>query len=231
VLVYGQLTATVAAAGGAPSDLPSPVGAVTFATPMHTLTGCEQVAVDASGHMACTPDDAPVGTLTATMESTNGFALSRDTVSGIASITVAPSSGSVAAGGSTTYTVTGFDGNGASVGDVTSYATFTISPDGGCRGDVCTPAKAGTHTVTADVDGVIATASLEATAAGGGSTSGSTPPASGGTAPSSGGPAVSPSALPRTGASVEVVPAGLLGLTLLLAGVVLTVAARRRRQA
>ena len=162
-LVSGKLTATATSATSVPADLPALAGAVTFAQAYRTLTGCEQVPVDTSGHMSCTPDSL-VGTLYSTFESTNGFAYSRDVVSGIDSIALSPSSGSIGSGDAQAYMVTGHDAGGASLGDVTSSATLTISPDGSCVGARCTPAKTGVHTVTASLDGLTDQATLVATA-------------------------------------------------------------------
>jgi hypothetical protein len=147
-----------------PADLPALVGAVTFAQGGRTLTGCEQVPVDASGRMSCTPDSL-VGPLYSTFESTNGYAYSRDTVSGVQSIGITPGSATVDLGASASYTVTGYDEDGDSLGDLTSSATLSIAPDGSCTGAVCTPAKAGPHAVTATLDGLEATATLVATQA------------------------------------------------------------------
>jgi Right handed beta helix region/Immunoglobulin I-set domain len=164
VLVDGKLTASATAATSVPADLPALAGAVTFAQANRTLSGCEQVPVDASGHMSCTPDSL-VGTLYSTFESANGYAYSRDTVSGIATIVLSPGAASVALGQGRTYTVTGYDDDGAAVGDVTSSSQLAISPDGSCTDAVCTPAAAGRHTVSAGLDGLADEATLDATAA------------------------------------------------------------------
>lgn len=63
-------------------------------------------------------------------------------------LTLSPASASIAAGGSETYTVEGFDAANDDLGPVTD-ATLSISPDGSCTGYTCTPASDGDHTVTA----------------------------------------------------------------------------------
>jgi hypothetical protein len=61
---------------------------------------------------------------------------------------------------SQSFTVSGADAANNPLGDFTSSATWSISPDGSCAGAVCSPASAGPHTVTANVNGVTATAPL-----------------------------------------------------------------------
>ncbi|HET8616635.1 MAG TPA: choice-of-anchor Q domain-containing protein [Actinomycetales bacterium] len=216
-LVGGRLVATVTSATGSPANLPDPRGAVTFAELYMTMPGCEQVPVDASGHMSCTPDYPPMGPLTATFESSNGFAVSRDTVSGISSIVLSPASASVGVGEGRTYTATGYDDDGNAVADLTSSATFTISPDGSCVAARCTPAKPGRHTVTASFGGITGTALLVAEA-------------SPGSGPStSGGGGTSASSLPRTGPTSDLGLMAWLGAALIAAGAAFAAAARRRR--
>jgi hypothetical protein len=73
---------------------------------------------------------------------------------------VSPSSTTVSAGSSQTYTAEAVSAGGTSFGDVTSRATVSISPDGSCTGATCTAATSGPHTVTATYWGVDGTASL-----------------------------------------------------------------------
>ncbi len=54
------------------------------------------------------------------------------------------------------------------LGDVTSQAVFTISPDGRCAGSACTGASAGTHTVRAAAGALTGTAILDVVARRGG---------------------------------------------------------------
>lgn len=71
-----------------------------------------------------------------------------------------PASQTIVAGGSQTYTATGLDASGNSLGDVTAATTFSISPDGSCTKNTCTATNAGTHTVTANDGGNTGTATL-----------------------------------------------------------------------
>jgi hypothetical protein len=64
-----------------------------------------------------------------------------------------PGSSVVAAGGSQSFTAEAFDASGVDLGDATAATLFTISPDGSCTFNMCTPASPGPHTVTG-IDGV-----------------------------------------------------------------------------
>src|SRR5206468_1483435 len=77
-------------------------------------------------------------------------------------LALSPTSGSIVAGGSQSYTAQGRDQYDNSRGDVTSTATFSIAPDGSCTGATCTPAAVGTHTITANLSGATGSATLDA---------------------------------------------------------------------
>src|SRR5207253_2087858 len=79
---------------------------------------------------------------------------------GVDHIVISPSSATISAGGSQTYTAEGFDASSNSLGDVTSATTFSITPDGSCSSNVCTATTAGAHTVTGNDGGTTSTASL-----------------------------------------------------------------------
>jgi outer membrane protein assembly factor BamB len=79
-------------------------------------------------------------------------------------IGLSPASSSITAGGSQTYTATGYDAANNSLGDMTSGTTFTIS-DGSCTGAICTATIAGTHIVTGTNSGKTGTATLAVNAA------------------------------------------------------------------
>ena len=83
----------------------------------------------------------------------------------MASLALSPSSASIPSGGSQTYSATGADQYGNSLGDVTAGTSFSIAPDGSCTGAACTASVAGGHTVTGSNSGKTATASLNVTAA------------------------------------------------------------------
>jgi carbohydrate binding protein with CBM4/9 domain len=73
---------------------------------------------------------------------------------------ITPSSATISAGGSRTYTAQGFDAANNSLGDVTSSTTFSITPNGSCTGNACTATAAGAHTVTGTNAGKTSTSSL-----------------------------------------------------------------------
>ena len=64
------------------------------------------------------------------------------------SITLSPSSSTVLAGATQTYTATATDQFGNPLGDVTAQTTFSISPNGSCTANTCSATVAGAHTVT-----------------------------------------------------------------------------------
>jgi len=69
----------------------------------------------------------------------------------VAVLIIAPASAGIVAGGSQSYTATGLDQYGNSLGDVTAATVFSIAPNGSCSGAGCTATVAGSHTVTAQV--------------------------------------------------------------------------------
>ena len=75
-------------------------------------------------------------------------------------IIVTPQDSTIGFGDSQTYASTGYDVYGNSRGDLTSGTTFTITPDGSCSANVCTPAAPGLHSVKGQRGGAIDTASL-----------------------------------------------------------------------
>jgi putative cell wall-binding protein len=66
----------------------------------------------------------------------------------LATLTITPDTSTVTVGDSVTYTATGVDAQGNSLGDVTAGTTFTSSPDGSVSGATVTFTVAGPHTVT-----------------------------------------------------------------------------------
>jgi hypothetical protein len=75
-------------------------------------------------------------------------------------LALTPASASITAGGSRSYTATGFDQSNNSLGDVTANTTFSIAPNGSCTRATCTATAAGPHTVTGSYGGKSSTASL-----------------------------------------------------------------------
>jgi len=122
----------------------SPDGSCTGATCTATIAGSHTVTGNDAGKTA-----------TATLNVTAG-ALNR--------IVLSPATATITAGGSQTYTATGFDQSNNSLGDVTGATTFTIAPDGSCTGATCTATVPGLHTVTGNNGGKTATATLNVTA-------------------------------------------------------------------
>ena len=82
------------------------------------------------------------------------------TAAAVDHITISPSSSTITAGGSQSYTVAAFDVSNNSFGDVTASSTFAISPNGSCTGSGCTANVSGAHTVTATFWGLTATSTL-----------------------------------------------------------------------
>jgi hypothetical protein len=73
---------------------------------------------------------------------------------------ISPATATISAGGTQGYTAQGFDASNNSLGDVTSFTTFTIAPNGSCTGSVCTATVGGPHTVTGNDGGKTNSASL-----------------------------------------------------------------------
>jgi len=83
-----------------------------------------------------------------------------DLVGPLSTIVLSPATASIGAGGSQSYTATGYDASGNSLGDITAMTSFSIAPDGSCTASSCSATAAGTHTVTATDGSIIATTSL-----------------------------------------------------------------------
>ena len=112
---------------------------------------------------ACNATLAGSHTITGTNASLTATATLTVTAGALASITISPAAASIAAGDSQTYTASGLDAYGNSLGDVTSSTVFTITPDGSCTGAVCTASVPGAHTVSGADSGFSATATLTVT--------------------------------------------------------------------
>ena len=68
------------------------------------------------------------------------------------------------AGNAVTISARAADAYGNDIGDVSGQASFSIAPDGSCQANMCTPAKAGAHTITATYQGASGTFGLVVTA-------------------------------------------------------------------
>ena len=127
-----------------------------------TTTTTFSIAPDGSCTGAsCTASTAGAHTVTATNAGKTGTASLQVTASAtLDHIVISPSSATISAGGTRTYTAQGFDAANNSLGDVTSNTTFSITPNGSCTGDTCTATAAGAHTVTGTDAGKTSTSSL-----------------------------------------------------------------------
>ena len=73
-----------------------------------------------------------------------------------------PASQTITAGGSASFTATGYDQYGNSRGDVTGATIFSVT-NGTCSGNSCSSTLAGSQTVTGNDSGIIGTATLNVT--------------------------------------------------------------------
>jgi parallel beta-helix repeat protein len=110
---------------------------------------------------SCTATAAGAHTVTGTSSGKTGTASLQVTASAtLDHIVITPSSATISAGGSQTYTAEGFDAANNSLGDVTSNTTFSITPNGSCTGNTCTATVPGAHTVTGTDAGKTSTSTL-----------------------------------------------------------------------
>ena len=109
----------------------------------------------------CTALQAGAHTVTGTNTGKTGTASLTVTAGTANHILITPSSASLTAGGSQTYTAQSFDAAGNPVANVTRDSRrSTVTPDGSCLGAVCTATTAGPHTVTGDDLGMTSSATL-----------------------------------------------------------------------
>jgi parallel beta-helix repeat protein len=127
-----------------------------------TATTTFSIAPDGScSNATCTASVAGGHTVTGTKSGKTGTASLQVTASStLDHIVISPSSATISAGGTRTYTAEGFDAANNSLGDVTSSTTFSITPNGSCTGNACTATAAGAHTVTGTDGGKTSTSSL-----------------------------------------------------------------------
>jgi hypothetical protein len=107
----------------------------------------------------CTPTTAGSQTVTGSSSGHTDTATLNVNAGALASISISPPTATIAATTSQTYTATGFDAYGNSLGDVTSATTFSILPNAdlsACSSNSCTPqTPASSYTVTGDAGGGI----------------------------------------------------------------------------
>jgi hypothetical protein len=108
----------------------------------------------------CTASVAGAHTVTGTDAGKTGTASLQVGAGALDHIAISPATATISAGQSQTYTAQGFDAQNNSLGDVTAFTTFSISPEGTCTGSVCTANAGGPHTVSGNDGGKTATASL-----------------------------------------------------------------------
>lgn len=110
----------------------------------------------------CTATTAGLHTVTAELGNASGTASLQVTAGPLASIQIEPSSATIVAGGSRTYTAAGFDQHQNAIGDVTLTTAFNID-NGTCTQNTCTSTLAGTRTVTGTNGSAVDTAALAVT--------------------------------------------------------------------
>jgi hypothetical protein len=148
------------------SPVPSS-GSVAFSLNGNAISSCAAQSVDPATGSATCSTTAPtlvgqyaVGAAfrdNSGANTSSGAQSTLDVVPGaLSSITLSPSTTTITLGGSQTYSVTGYDTYGNSLGDVSRATSLAISPNGSCTGTTCTASTAGTHTVSAS-DGSVTT--------------------------------------------------------------------------
>lgn len=103
----------------------------------HTFTG---VSLVGAGTRSLTATDRAIPTMTAS-------SLTTVTAGALHHLALSPALSAVSAGQSQTYTATGVDAYGNSLGELTAATVFSIG-DGSCIGATCTATSVGDHAVT-----------------------------------------------------------------------------------
>lgn len=117
----------------------------------------------------CTATSPGTHTVTASFAGKTVQATLEIAGSSVASLTIDPSTSTIAAGATQAYTAQGADSFGNPLGDVTSTTVFEINSlrsddQASCTGAVCTATAFGEHTVTATNGSGVATSTLNITA-------------------------------------------------------------------
>jgi hypothetical protein len=147
---------------------------VTYATEAFDQYGNDLGDVTAATSFSISPDGTCSGrycfatvsgghTVTATYQLAMATASMTVTLGTPTFLAMSPSSSSISAGGSQTYTVQGYDQYRNPFGDVTSVTSFALDGNA-CPGNTCSSTLAGQHQVAAQWRGVSASASLMVTA-------------------------------------------------------------------
>jgi alpha-tubulin suppressor-like RCC1 family protein len=99
----------------------------------------------------CSATKAGDHTVTATLGGATGSTVLHVSPGPLAVLRVLPAQATMRAGASKTFRARGYDELGNAVGSETANVVFTISPNGSCKGPVCTARKAGVHRVSASI--------------------------------------------------------------------------------
>jgi parallel beta-helix repeat protein len=163
-LVLAPASATIAAGG---SQAYAAEGRDQYDNSLGDVTSSTTFSIAPNGSCTgatCTASVAGAHTVTGTMGGKTGTASLQVTAGGVLDhIVISPASATIGAGGSQAYTAEGFDSSNNSLGDVTAFTTFSITPNGTCTGASCTATVSGAHTVTGSDGGKTSTASLSVT--------------------------------------------------------------------
>lgn len=134
------------------------VGPVTDAA----LAGSDGVSCEG---YTCTFTRAGAATVTATKDSLTGTATLEVRTGAPVTLTLSPASATITAGATQTYEVSGEDAYGNPIPAVQGATlSFSGPEDGACVGYDCSPTKAGTYTVTAELGDATGAATLVVTA-------------------------------------------------------------------
>jgi hypothetical protein len=159
--LYG-VTATATANGQPVAD-----ALVTFSIASGPNAGLsQQLHTDTNGEATLTYSGSALGTdaIQASISALQSNAVANTWTVGLQDhIVISPTTATISAGGSQTYTLESFDAFSHSRGDVTGTSTFSITPDGSCTGATCTATVPGPHTVTGANGGQTAQATLTVT--------------------------------------------------------------------
>ena len=112
----------------------------------------------------CTASVGGTHTVTGTKSGKTGTSSLTVTAGAVDHIVISPANATIAAGGSQAYTAEAFDASGNSLGDVTAFTTFSMTPDGACFGATCSATIAGSHRVIGNNAGMTSQAVLTVTA-------------------------------------------------------------------
>jgi parallel beta-helix repeat protein len=163
-LALTPATATIASGG---SQAYTAQGRDRYDNSLGDVTSTTTFSITPNGSCAGATCTATVGgahTVTGTKSGKTGTALLTVTAGAVDHIVISPATATTVAGGSQTYTAEAFDTSGNSLGDVTAFTTFSMTPDGVCFGATCTATVAGSHRVIGNNAGMTSQAVLTVTA-------------------------------------------------------------------